>query len=312
MSTGIAAQAMVGRQQLGQAAAAAGAWSDHQGFYTATRRSSSRKQHRPARPGRLLAARAQSTAVVVESSAPASTGSQKEAMTTTQAVLQVCTKKSCCRNGAMATLQALRDAAPEGVEVQEVSKCMDLCKKGPNVRVWPDGEIVSGVKTTEQVERLLETHCSGSNLAQRSQTITPQIEAQSPEAELEMYKMHLNAIVDDMDRSKREAVLMEAMRIRDEGRTENFLDRQYASSKPTMQGKKQQMMVQEDDSSSSSSESESDMEMETEMAAQNRKQMKEMKKQQEMEKKEMKKREKEMKKTAKASRKEREGAVTAC
>ena len=70
-------------------------------------------------------------------------------------VVKVCVNKECKRAGSKKTcgmFQALAEGT--GVTIEEVI-CLDECGMGPNVEL-PDGKVVNGVKTEEDVKAVLD------------------------------------------------------------------------------------------------------------------------------------------------------------
>ena len=69
--------------------------------------------------------------------------------------VKVCVNKECKRAGSNRTV-ALFEALAEGtgVTIEEVI-CLDECGMGPNVEL-PDGKVVNGVKTEEDVKAVLD------------------------------------------------------------------------------------------------------------------------------------------------------------
>jgi NADH:ubiquinone oxidoreductase subunit E len=69
--------------------------------------------------------------------------------------VKVCVNKECKRAGSKKTcgmFQALAEGT--GVTIEEVI-CLDECGMGPNVEL-PDGKVVNGVKTEEDVKAVLD------------------------------------------------------------------------------------------------------------------------------------------------------------
>ena len=72
------------------------------------------------------------------------------------AKIEVCVNKECKRAGSKKTLAMLQAlAGTKDVEVVEVV-CLDECGMGPNCRLGgDDGPVVNGVKTQEDVDKLV-------------------------------------------------------------------------------------------------------------------------------------------------------------
>lgn len=73
--------------------------------------------------------------------------------------IYVCQHRSCQQNGSEETLQAFRDANPEGVVVEKCG-CLGQCSTGPSVRVTRDETWYWQVKA-DDVPRIIEEHIEG-------------------------------------------------------------------------------------------------------------------------------------------------------
>ena len=88
-----------------------------------------------------------------------------------QATIKVCLHEKCCRKGARAVYENLKEGlAKEEALVLPVYECFNFCKEGPNIAI--NENIVKGVKPFLEVERvrqeLRDPSCRADGLGSKS------------------------------------------------------------------------------------------------------------------------------------------------
>ena len=72
--------------------------------------------------------------------------------------LLVCSSKECKRKGALKTYEMLSQSDQASCGMIKVSgvRCFSECADGPNVKVNPEGVVLNGIKTAEDVEAVIQ------------------------------------------------------------------------------------------------------------------------------------------------------------